>query len=101
ARVLIIDDLITRGGSIIDIAHFLDEHGIIVKDVIVLIDREQGAGERLHQHGYNLISILKLEVMLNYYMTKGLITEETFRRCMDYVRENQFIAKNHSNGSGH
>ena len=100
ARVLIIDDLITRGGSIVDTARFLEEHGIIVKDVIVLVDREQGAGERLHQHGYNLISILKLEVMLNYYMTKGLITEETFRRCMDYVRANQFSAKNHSNGSG-
>jgi orotate phosphoribosyltransferase len=93
ARVLIIDDLITRGGSILDTASFLEEHGLIVKDVIVLIDRGQGAAERLHQHGYSLISILKLDVMLNYYMTKGLITEDVFRRCMEYTQANQAITK--------
>jgi orotate phosphoribosyltransferase/uridine monophosphate synthetase len=95
ARVLIIDDLITRGGSILDTAHFLEAHDLVVKDVVALIDREQGAAERLHQHGYNLISILKLDVMLNYYVNKDLITEEVYRRCMEYVRANQVNAKNH------
>lgn len=95
ARALIIDDLITRGGSILDTASFLEEHGLIVKDVIVLIDRGQGAAERLHKHGYNLISILRLDVMLNYYMTKGLITEDDFRRCMEYTQANRVSAHNH------
>jgi orotate phosphoribosyltransferase len=94
ARVLIIDDLITRGGSILDTAHFLEQHDLIVKDVIVLIDRGQGAAERLHQHGYNLISILKLDVMLNYYVNKGLISDTVFRHSMEYIQANQFIAKN-------
>ncbi|HEY7347242.1 MAG TPA: phosphoribosyltransferase [Ktedonobacterales bacterium] len=94
ARVLIIDDLITRGGSILDTAHFLEHHDLVVKDVIVLIDRGQGAAERLHQHGYNLISILKLDVMLTYYVNKGLISEQDFRRCMDYIQANQ-AARNH------
>jgi len=99
ARALIIDDLITRGGSILDTAHFLEQHGVVVKDVIVLIDRGQGAAERLHQHGYNLISILRLDVMLNYYMTKGLITEDHFRSSMEYTQANRFIAQNHYNHS--
>ncbi len=94
ARVLLIDDLITRGGSILDTAHFLEEHDLVVKDVIVLIDRGQGAAERLHQHGYHLMSILKLDVMLNYYVNKGLISEDDFRRCMDYIQANQAITKN-------
>lgn len=92
---MIIDDLITRGGSIVDTAHFLEQHDLVVKDVIVLIDRGQGAAERLHQHGYNLMSILKLDVMLNYYMNKDLISQDDFLRCMDYIQSNQATAKNH------
>ena len=98
ARVLLIDDLITRGGSILDTAHFLEQYDLVVKDVIVLIDRGQGAAERLHRHGYNLISILKLDVMLNYYVNKGLISETIFRHCMDYIQANQFSAKNNHQG---
>jgi orotate phosphoribosyltransferase len=84
--VLIIDDLITRGGSILETASLLEENGLRVKDVIVLIDREQGAAERLRRHGYNLISILKLDVMLTHYVSQGLISEETYRVCAEYTR---------------
>jgi len=87
--VLIIDDLITRGSSILETASLLEEMGLKVKDVIVLIDREHGAAERLHRHGYNLISILKLDVMLTHYMSKGLISEETYRTCADYLESKQ------------
>ncbi len=86
---LIIDDLITRGSSIQETASLLEENGLKVKDVIVLIDREHGAAERLHQHGYNLISILKLDVMLTSYLNKGLISEETYRLCSDYLHGKQ------------
>ena len=87
--VLIIDDLITRGSSIMETAGLLEENGLKVKDVIVLVDREHGAAERLRRHGYNLMSILKLDVMLNHYMSKGLISEETYRTCAEYLQSKQ------------
>ncbi|HEY0752905.1 MAG TPA: phosphoribosyltransferase family protein [Ktedonobacteraceae bacterium] len=86
---LIIDDLITRGSSVLETAKILEETGLKVKDVIVLIDREHGATERLRHQGYNLISILKLDVMLNHYMSRGLITEETYQACAEYLRGKQ------------
>lgn len=90
---LIIDDLITRGGSVLETAQLLEENGLRIKDVIVLIDREQGATERLRHLGYNLISILKLDVMLNHYMSRGLISEETYSTCADYLRAKQASAE--------
>lgn len=93
--VLIIDDLITRGSSTIETAALLEENGLKVKDVIVLIDREHGAAERLRQHGYNLMSILKLDVMLTHYVSKGLISEDTYRACAEYLHNKQ--AENHTN----
>jgi orotate phosphoribosyltransferase len=86
---LIIDDLITRGSSVLETAKLLEENGLKVKDVIVLVDREHGATERLRHQGYNLISILKLDVMLNHYMSRGLISEETYQTCAEYLRAKQ------------
>jgi len=87
--VILIDDLITRGSSVLETTKLLEENGLVVKDVIVLIDREHGAAERLHRHNLNLISILKLNVMLTHYMSRGMITEETYRICADYLRSKQ------------
>ena len=86
---LIIYDLITRGSSVLETAELLEENGLKVKDVIVLVDREHGATERLRRRGFNLISILKLDVMLNHYMSGGLISEETYNICAEYLRSKQ------------
>ncbi len=87
--VLVIDDLITRGSSILETSELLQENGLKVKDVIVLIDREHGAVERLRRHNYNLISILKLDVMLTHYLSRGLISQETYHTCAEYLRSKQ------------
>lgn len=85
--VLIIDDLVTSGGGITETAEFLKEHaGLQVRDVLVLLDRQEGAREQLKQRGYNLISILGLETMLNYLMATGLIEEKLYRKSIEYIQ---------------
>ncbi|MCH8345849.1 MAG: phosphoribosyltransferase [Chloroflexi bacterium] len=85
--VLLVDDLITSGGNVIETAAFLKiEAGLTVKDVVVLLDRQEGARERLQKHGYNLISILGLETMLNYLMASRRIDESWFRKSIDYIQ---------------
>jgi orotate phosphoribosyltransferase len=88
---LIIDDLITRGSSVLETAELLEENRLKVKDVIVLVDREHGATERLRRRGFNLISILKLDIMLNHYMSRGLISEETYNICAEYLQSKQGV----------
>jgi orotate phosphoribosyltransferase len=92
--VLVIDDLITRGSSILETAELLEENGLKVKDVIVLIDREHGAAERLRRHNYNLMSILKLDVMLTHYLSRGIISQETYHTCAEYLRGKQSENRN-------
>jgi orotate phosphoribosyltransferase/uridine monophosphate synthetase len=85
--VLLVDDLITSGGNVIETAAFLKvEAGLRVQDVVVLLDRQEGGEERLRRHGFNLISILGLETMLNYLMASGRIDESWFRKSIDYIR---------------
>jgi len=88
-RVLIVDDLITGGGSIVETAERLREAGLYVRDAVVLVDRQQGGRKQLREHGINLISMLTLEVMLNYLMSSGKISEEWYRRSFDYLQANR------------
>ena len=83
--VLIIDDLMTGGTSILTTAWTLGKAGMTVRDAIVLVDREQGGIERLHQHGYRVLPILRLKTMLMYYRESGLISEEEFQKASDYL----------------
>ena len=87
--VLIVDDLITTGGSVIATAEALRSAGLTVTDAVVLIDRDQGADRRLHSHQINLIPILKLTTILNFYMSEGWISEDQFKRSLDYIRSNR------------
>jgi orotate phosphoribosyltransferase/uridine monophosphate synthetase len=78
--VLLIDDLVTSGGGIIETAKFLRENaGLHVRDVLVLLDRQEGAREQLREHGFNLIPLLGLETLLNYLMANHVI-DENYRR---------------------
>lgn len=87
-RALVIDDLITGGRNVLEIASFLQEHDIIVHDALVLIDRDMGAHARLKARGINLISILKLEVMMKFYSSQGLIDPDDYQRYIDYTKRN-------------
>lgn len=89
ARALLIDDLIAGGTTIQDTVHFLNEHDVLVHDAVVLVDRDQGAHHRLKQIGVNLISILKLDVMMNLYHANNLITDEQYEAYAAYVKANR------------
>jgi len=84
-QAIIMDDLVTGGGSIAETAERLRDAGLLVKDAFVLVDRQQGARERLKKDGINLRAALTLEVILNYLMSSKLIEEKWYRRSMDYL----------------
>jgi orotate phosphoribosyltransferase/uridine monophosphate synthetase len=87
--VLIIDDLITGGHSIMHMAQRLDEDDLLVEDALVLLDRQQGGHERLRQHGINLVSILTLESVLHYLGSTNKISEEWYHNSLEYLGKNR------------
>jgi orotate phosphoribosyltransferase len=82
---LVIDDLITGGGSILQTATTLSEAGLVVRDSVTLIDRQEGGRAALKAAGINLVSILTLEQIATYLMSAGHIPEEQYRRSMEYI----------------
>ena len=84
---LVIDDLMTGGTSILSTCEQLERAGMTVRDAIVLIDREQGGIERLHERGCRVMPILRLKTMLNYYHAAEVIDDATYQRSVDYLHE--------------
>jgi len=84
-RALIMDDLLAGGGSILETALQLTEGGLIVRDAVVLLDRQQSGRRRLQEQGINLVSLLTLEVLMNYLMSNGKITETWYRKTMEFL----------------
>ncbi|HSW70417.1 MAG TPA: orotidine-5'-phosphate decarboxylase, partial [Gammaproteobacteria bacterium] len=74
-RCLIIEDVITSGGSIIETAADLEEEGLQISDVAVLIDREQGGKENLRQKKYNLHAAFTATEVLGILADSSVISE--------------------------
>ncbi len=83
---VVIDDLATTGGTKIETIQKLQSAGLVVRDVVVLIDREQGARESLAAAGYRLHSIVTIHELLNELRGSGAITPEQFGQVLSYLK---------------
>ena len=86
-RVLIIDDLVTGGRSIAHTTSTLQQEGLLVRDALVLLDRQEGCQARLKHLGVNLVSILTLEAVLNYLGESRKLPEEWYHKSLVYLQE--------------
>lgn len=85
-RVLVVDDLAAGGGSLVETVVGLRDAGVHVMNAVVLIDREQGAAQRLEAVGVKFHAILTLEVMLTYLHNAGHVSRADLDRSLAYFR---------------
>ena len=58
-EVLIIDDVVTTGGSAVKAAEAVRARGCQVTTILAIVDRQEGGRENLAQQGFELISLLR------------------------------------------
>lgn len=88
-RVLLVDDLITAAHSKLEAIQLLEDRELVVHDVLVVLDREQGGAEQLAARGHRLHTILKLSKLLLWYKEQGLIPVAKYDETMVYVAANK------------
>jgi uridine monophosphate synthetase len=74
--VVVIDDLATTGGSKFEAIEKLTGAGLLVKDVVVLVDRQSGAKESLQQAGYSMHAVLTITQLLDYWEGTGKVGKD-------------------------
>src|SRR6185503_4150635 len=85
--VVVIDDLATTGGSKFEAIEKLTAVGLIVKDVVVLVDRQSGAKESLEQAGYSMHAVLTIRQLRDYW-------EKTNKVEKDKIEETRLFLYN-------
>jgi uridine monophosphate synthetase len=90
-RVLIIDDVITDGGAKLEAIKPLEEAGLNIKDILIILDREQGGKKILANAGYTLHSVMTLSEALDALVRLGKITEQVRQETLEFIAKNQFV----------
>ena len=84
-QIVIIDDLATTGGSKFEAIDKLREAGLLVKDVVVLIDRQSGAAEALAEQGYQLHAVLQFSDLLHYWQDSGQVPSDQIQAVFKFL----------------
>lgn len=85
---VLIDDLVTHADSKLEAAAILQNNGFTVRDIVVLIDRQQGGKEQLEAKGLQLRAACTISQMFAFYERIGKITasqREDIQRRLDEI----------------
>ncbi len=73
-RVVLIDDLITSGESIMETVEKLENHGLEIEKICVLIDRSGGKYHPGLKENYKVSAVLQMEEILREWEASGLLS---------------------------
>lgn len=85
AKAVLVDDMITDGGSKLKFTAGLKQAGIKVEDVAVVLDREQGGMETLEKEGLRLRPLITLKELLKYMKEKEHLSSDKYNEIIDYL----------------
>ena len=87
--IAVIDDLATTGGSKFEAIEKLTGVGLVIKDVIVLVDRQSGAKESLAQAGYSMHAVLTITEILDYWEENGKVEKDKIAETRKFLAESR------------
>jgi orotate phosphoribosyltransferase len=86
-RILFFDDVISEGLSKVEGIKPLEELGARVKHLMVVVDREQGGGEKLEKFGYKVHALARISELVNPLLEHEQISKTQADAVLDYVRK--------------
>lgn len=84
-KVVLIDDMITDGGSKKTFIDGIREANGVITDTIVVLDRQQGGGETLEQDDVKLHSLINLGELLEYMKDNSLLDNNKYEEVLEYL----------------
>ena len=90
-RIVVLDDLTTTGISKFEIIETLTLEGLQVEDIVVLIDRESGANEKLVNAGLRLHAVFTLTKLVSILGEQGLITADQEQTVENFIQDSKAI----------
>ena len=77
-KVVVVDDILISGKSAMEGAEKLESVGLIVDDIVVFIDHEEGVKDRLKEKGYRAYSVLTISEITETLYAAGRIDDDQY-----------------------
>ena len=84
-RVVLIDDVVTSGTSALEAVAMLREAGLVVEDLVVLIERNPSARDALAAVGVSLHAITTLAQLVDDLGAAGVIGDDERRAVARFL----------------
>jgi len=85
--IVVIDDLATTGGSKFEAIEKLTGAGLVVEDIVVLVDRQSGAKESLAQAGYSMHAVLTIGQLLDHWEENGKVEKSKIEETRKFLSQ--------------
>lgn len=84
-KCLVVEDLITSGISIFETIEPLENEGLKIEDIVVLLDRQQGGKKHIEERGYRLHSVVTLKELLSILEQEKKIDQATVKKVYEHL----------------
>ena len=88
---LIVEDVVTSGGSVAETVRVLRDQGMCVSECVVLLDREQGGVENLGMVGVSVTSVMTVSQVLEVLRSHDKISESKVKQVKQFIQNNQTL----------
>ena len=82
SKVVVVDDVATTGTSVSSAVEIIRANGGLVEDVVALVNRHEGADDRLKKMGVKLHAVAGIKDIVNALYKSGLIDENALSSVM-------------------
>lgn len=85
---LLVEDVITSGKSLKETIAEIENEGIQVSDIVVVLDRQQGGKEILENKGYNVHALFTISEVCTILYDEGHLNDDDVARINDFLDGN-------------
>jgi len=86
-KVVLLDDVVTTGKNIMEAVDAIRAEGGVVKDAVVLLDRQQGGKAQLMKMGVRLRSYATITRVAQVLLKRGTIDDEQYKEILLQVTD--------------
>ncbi|WP_313502966.1 orotidine-5'-phosphate decarboxylase [Kaistella carnis] len=85
---LLVEDVITSGASLLETIPEIENEGITVSDIVVVLDRQQGGKQILENKGFRVHTLFTISEVCSILKEEGHLVDEEVQRINDFLAGN-------------
>jgi len=89
---LVIDDIITSGMRLVETCDVLVKEGLVITNLVTIVDRMQGGKKHLEDKGYKVTSLFSIKEIVDVLLKHNQISEEIYAETLSFIANNSITA---------